>query len=126
MLPTTVKATLLGWDGSFVGKKKKEVWKAGPLCIFWTVWKTRNKIAFKDDVLSVQRLKSSFIFFLWSKTKLFIKDGPSTLVGFIKDAILASLFNIVFSLLLIKIYIYIYIHTLEVCELTIKISRKKM
>ena len=83
MLPTTVKATLLGWDGSFVGKKKKEVWKAGPLCIFWTVWKTRNKIAFKDDVLSVQRLKSSFIFFLWSKTKLFIKDGPSTLVGFI-------------------------------------------
>ena len=83
MLPTTVKATLLGWDGSFVGKKKKEVWKTGPLCIFWTVWKTRNKIAFKDDVLSVQRLKSSFIFFLWSKTKLFIKDGPSTLVGFI-------------------------------------------
>ena len=81
---------------------------------------------FKDDVLSIQKLKSFFVYFLWLETKLFIKDGPSTLVGFIKDAILASLFNIVFSLLLIKIYIYIYIHTLEVCELTIKISRKKM
>ena len=38
---------------------------------------------FEDDVLSIQRLKSSFVFFFWLETKLFIKDGPSTLVGFI-------------------------------------------
>ena len=83
VLPATVKATLLGWDGSFVGKKIKEVWRVGPLCIFWTVWKTRNKIAFEEEVLSIQRLESSFVYFLWSETKLFIKDGPSTLVDFI-------------------------------------------
>ena len=64
-----------------MGKKKKKVWRADPLCIFWTVWKVRNKIAFEDDVLSIQRLKSSFIYFLWSETKLFIKDGPPSLVG---------------------------------------------
>ena len=66
-----------------MGKKKKEVWRAGPLCIFWTVWKVRNSIAFEDDVLSIQRLKSLFVFLLSSKIKLFIKYGPSTLVDFI-------------------------------------------
>ena len=38
---------------------------------------------FEDDVLSIQKLKSYFVCFLWSETKLFIKNGPSTLVGFI-------------------------------------------
>ena len=49
MLPASVRETLLGWDGSFVGKKRREVWRVGPLCIFWTVWKVRNKIVFEDD-----------------------------------------------------------------------------
>ena len=66
-----------------MGIKRREVWRAGPLCIFWMVLKTKNKIAFEDNVLSIQRLKSSFVYFLWSETKLFIKDGPLTLVGFI-------------------------------------------
>ena len=79
----TVKATLLGWDGSFVGEKRKEVLRASPLCLFWMVWKARNKIAFEEEVLSIQRLRSSFVYFLWSEMKLFIKDGPSTLVDFI-------------------------------------------
>ena len=83
MLPSSARSMLLGWDGSFVGKKRKEVWRASSLCIFYTVWKTRNRIAFEDDVLSIQRLKSSFVCFLWSETKLFIKDGSSTLIGFI-------------------------------------------
>ena len=28
-------------------------------------------------------LKSSFVYFLWSEMKLFVKDGHSSLVGFI-------------------------------------------
>ena len=65
---SSVRETLLGWTGSFVGKKHKIVWRAGPLCIFWTVWKTRNRIAFEDEVLSFQRLKNSFLNLLWSET----------------------------------------------------------
>ena len=34
-------------------------------------------------MLSIQSLKSSFVYFLWSETKLFIRDGHSPLVGFI-------------------------------------------
>ena len=50
--------------GSFVGKKRKGVWKASPLCLFWTVRNTRNKVAFEEEELSIQRLKLLlFIFF---------------------------------------------------------------
>ena len=82
VLPLSVLKTLLGWHGSFVGKKHKKVWSASPLCLFWVVWKARNKITFDDKVFSIQRLKSTFVYFLWSKTKLFIDDCPLTLVIF--------------------------------------------
>ena len=83
MFPSSVRETLLGLNGFFVGKKRKTVWRAGPLCIFGTVWKIRNRIAFEDDVLSIQGLKTYFLNSLWSETKLFIKDGPSTFFEFI-------------------------------------------
>ena len=62
MLSSIVKATLLGWDGSFVGKKEEESWRESPLCLFWMVWKARNKVAFEEKKLSIQRLKNSFVF----------------------------------------------------------------
>ena len=71
MFPSSVRETLLGWNGFFVGKKRK------------TVWKIRNRIAFEDDVLSIQMLKTSFLYSLWSETKLYIKDGPSTFFYYI-------------------------------------------
>ncbi|RVW30599.1 LINE-1 reverse transcriptase-like [Vitis vinifera] len=83
VLPSSVKETLLSWHGSFVGKKRKKVWRAAPLHIFWTVWKARNCLAFKDDMLSIQRLKYSFILSLWAETKLFIVDSPLTIANFI-------------------------------------------
>ena len=82
VLPSSVRETLLSWHGSFVGKERKKVWRAAPLYIFWTIWKARNRLAFNDDVLSIQRLKYFFIFSLWSEAKLFITDRPQTLVGF--------------------------------------------
>ena len=72
-----------GWKGQAVGKKRKEVWIAGPLCLFWTGWKVRNKIFFEDLELSIQKLKSSFVYNLWSEAKMFLKDSPGTLVEFI-------------------------------------------
>ena len=73
----------LGWKGAFVGKRRKKVWQTTPSCLFWIVWKARNRIAFKDDFLSIQNLKYLFLFFLWLETNLSIKNGSSTLVGFI-------------------------------------------
>ena len=83
MFPFSIKETLLGWRGSFVGKNRKAVWQVGPLCLFWVIWKARHKIVLEDSVLSIQMLKASFVYLLWSETKLWIKGGPSTLIDFI-------------------------------------------
>ena len=37
VFPSSVRETLLGWNGFFVGKRRKIVWRVSPLCIFWTV-----------------------------------------------------------------------------------------
>ena len=64
MPATTIKEMFSGWNGTFVGKKGKGVWRASPLCLFWTVWKARKKVAFEEEELSIQRLSLLlFIFF---------------------------------------------------------------
>ena len=38
-----------GWRGFNLGKKRRKVWKAAPLCLFWAVWKERSRIAFDNE-----------------------------------------------------------------------------
>ena len=57
-----IKEALLSWKGSFVGKKRRNMWKSVPPCIFGTVWKERNHIAFRDGIVDVQKLKLSFVY----------------------------------------------------------------
>ncbi|KAJ9678729.1 hypothetical protein PVL29_020805 [Vitis rotundifolia] len=83
VMPSSVRETLLSWHDSFVGKKRRKVWKTAPLHIFWTVWKARNRLTFKDNELSIQRLKYSFILSLWPEAKLFIVECSQSLVNFI-------------------------------------------
>ena len=73
------------WDGGvlLLGRDGNLFWKAGPLCIFWTVWKARNGVVFRDEILSIQKLKFSFVNLLWLETDLFIEDDPTSLCQFI-------------------------------------------
>ena len=57
--PFSVRHTLLSWQGARVRKKCKKLWRATPLCLFWTVWCERNKVTFDNEVFSVHRLKRS-------------------------------------------------------------------
>ena len=82
-LSCTVKATLLGWNGVFVGKKRKRAWQMAPLCIFWSIWKERNRLAFGNEELSLQRLKYSFVCNLWSWVRVSLVESPSSLVSFL-------------------------------------------
>ena len=84
VFPKTVKETLLNWKGSFVGKKGSMIWKLIPLCIFLTVWKERNRIAFKNGSLAIQRLKHSFVSTLWGWNSLYIGEETSSLKGFLE------------------------------------------
>ena len=47
----SIKDSLLSWHSSFVGKKRKKMWNAAPLCLFWTLWNERNRKAFEDTEL---------------------------------------------------------------------------
>ena len=60
VFPETIREVLISWRGPFVGKKRKKVWKSIPLCIFWTVWKERNRLAFRGGVLNIPKLKNFF------------------------------------------------------------------
>ena len=82
VLSGTVKETLIGWHGAFVGKIRKKAWQMTPLCIFWSVWKERNLLAFGNEVLSLQKLKHSFVCNLWSWVRVFIVLSPRSFVSF--------------------------------------------
>ena len=84
VFPETVKEVLTRWKDPFVGKKRKKIRKSIPLCIFWTVWKERNRLAFRGGVLDIQKLKNSFVCSLWSWTRLYIGEERLSLIGFLE------------------------------------------
>ena len=49
----------------------------GPSWLFQMEWNARNGIACKNEVLSLQKLKTSIAILLWSETKLSIVENFS-------------------------------------------------
>ena len=83
VFPLTVRQALLAWQSARVGKKRKSLWVAAPLCLFWTMWNERNRTVFDNETPSAFRMKSSFLFTLWSWAKMFSDDNLSSLVDFL-------------------------------------------
>ena len=83
MFPRSVLHTLLAWQGVAVGKKRKKIWSAAPLCLFWIIWCARNKLAFENKVTSAQRIKINFISNLWSWANLFGNDTTNSVLDFL-------------------------------------------
>ena len=67
-------------DYGFIYKK---AWMTAPLCLIWTVWKERNRIAFDNEELSIQRMKNYFVCNFFSWTNLFIDEGLLSLINFV-------------------------------------------
>ena len=83
VFPRTVRQCLLAWQSASVSKKRKRVWMAAPLCIFWTLWLEMNRVIFENEAPSAHRMKSFFLFTLWSWAKVYMVDNVDTLVGFL-------------------------------------------
>ena len=66
VFPHSVLHNLLAWQGAAVGKKRKKIWLAAPLCLFWNLWRARNRLVFENEVPSTQRIKANFVTNLWS------------------------------------------------------------
>ncbi|RVW37986.1 putative ribonuclease H protein [Vitis vinifera] len=84
VFPEKVKDMLVSWRGPFVGRKRKRIWTSIPLCIFWTVWKERNRLAFRRGSLAIQKLKNSFVCNLWSWARVYMGEESSSLIGFLE------------------------------------------
>ena len=69
--------SLPSWVGVGLSLQRNGI--AGPLCIFWLVWKARNDIIFRD---LHRRLSLFFVYLLWLETKMFFVDGPIAIVHF--------------------------------------------
>ena len=64
VFPLTVRQFLFAWQSANVGRKRKRVWMAAPLYLFWTLWKERNRAAFENEAPSTHRMKSTFFVYL--------------------------------------------------------------
>ena len=84
VFPETVKEVITSWKGSFVGKKRKRIWRSIPLFIFWTVWKERNRLAFRGGELAIQKIKYSFVCNMWGWAKLYNGAESRSLIGFLE------------------------------------------
>ena len=65
-----------------MGKKRKKVWKVAPLCLFWTIWRERNRLAFVNEVFSTHRLNRSFICNLWPWSNVYSRVRDRSLLDF--------------------------------------------
>ena len=67
-----------------MGKKRKKIWNSIPVCIFWTVWKERNRLAFRGGSLDIQKFKNFFVCNLWSWARVYIGEDTYSPLGFLE------------------------------------------
>ena len=82
VFPHSVLHTLLSWQGAAVGKKRRKIWFAAPLCLFWNLWRARNMVVFENEVPSAQRIKVNFVSNLWTWANLYSGDYTHSVIDF--------------------------------------------
>ena len=82
VFPQSVLHTLLAWQGAAVGKKRRKIWFAAPLCMFWNLWRARNRLVFENAVPSAQRIKVNYVSNLWTWDNLYSVDYTHFVVDF--------------------------------------------
>uniref|UniRef100_A0A5B6Z489 Reverse transcriptase zinc-binding domain-containing protein n=1 Tax=Davidia involucrata TaxID=16924 RepID=A0A5B6Z489_DAVIN len=65
--PSSVKDLLCDWQGARVRKDAKKAWLMAPSCLFWCIWRERNRRVFDGEEMSPHRFKGSFLslFHFW-------------------------------------------------------------
>ena len=83
VFPPSVLHTLVAWQGHAVGKKHKKIWMVAPLCLFWTLWCTRNRLVFENEVTFAQRIRANFVTNLWTWANLYRIDNMNSVLDFL-------------------------------------------
>ena len=79
-----------------MGKKRKKIWLAVPLCLFWNLWRARNRLVFENEVSSAQRIKANFVSNLWTWANLYSGDNAHFVLGFLTWLEVGRVFGFVF------------------------------
>ena len=66
-----------------MGKKRKKIWIAAPLCLFCALWHARNRLVFENEVTSAQRIKANFVSNLWTWANLYSVDNTNYVLDFL-------------------------------------------
>ena len=66
-----------------MGKKRKKIWLAAPLCLFWTLWRARNRLVFENEGTSDQKIKANFVSNLWAWANMYSVDNTNLVVNFL-------------------------------------------
>ena len=83
VMHSSIRRTLLGWHGFFVGKKRENAWRVALLCLMWTLWKERNERVFNDIKRSNQAIKSFFMYTFVNLVRVYIEDHTLSMIDFI-------------------------------------------
>ena len=66
-----------------MGKKRKRIWLAAPLCLFWTLWRARNRMVFENKSPNDQKIKANFVTNLWAWANMLREDKTKSIVDFL-------------------------------------------
>ncbi|RVX15570.1 hypothetical protein CK203_009013 [Vitis vinifera] len=44
----SIKDLTLGWHDGFLDERCREVWKMTPFCLYWLIWKKRNRRTLRE------------------------------------------------------------------------------
>ena len=64
-------------------KKRKKNWIVAHLCMFWTLWRARNRLVFENEVTYAQRIKANFVSNLWTWANLYSVDHTNSVLNFL-------------------------------------------
>ena len=111
---------------------RKKAWKVAPLCLFWSIWRKRNRRTFENCECSNHSFKSSFLYLSGDQVRQYIGVGSLSTLDFVDwlgapqgaDVFVTAPFCFWFLVYIVytflfntivftyQIYIYIYIYNL--------------
>ena len=83
VLHSSIKATLLSWQGHFTRKKRNQAWKVILLRLFWIIWKKRNRRDLKMLRYRINNVYFSFMCNYLKWTKGGLKVGCMSMLDFV-------------------------------------------
>ena len=89
VVPRSIPDLLFGW-WNWLGKHSSQIWNLVPFCIFWCIWKERNRRTFEDLDSSGDQMLASFSGTLFDWSRVWELTSSDSLSSFISSLSLCN------------------------------------